>query len=212
MKYWIIARKEILDTTRDKRTLLMMIVMPLLLVPTLIGTLMKIESSQREKASEQKIKIHFIGEEFASDLYRSFEEMEKIVIVDDIPEDSLGVYLQNELLDAAVTIQNDHQSRIDKNGQAKIEIQFKGTDSFNTTREVIKLLLKSSEDQIIEKRMARLNIKQDVVQAYKVEYVDVASKQEVIGSLIGGWLPYIFILFGFMGAMYPPINPKRMKI
>ena len=53
MKYWIIAKKEILDTARDKRTLLMMIVMPLLLVPTLIGTLMKIESSQREKASEQ---------------------------------------------------------------------------------------------------------------------------------------------------------------
>ena len=49
MKYWIIAKKEILDTARDKRTLLMMIVMPLLLVPTLIGTLMKIESSQREK-------------------------------------------------------------------------------------------------------------------------------------------------------------------
>ena len=206
MKYWIIAKKEILDTTRDKRTLLMMIVMPLLLVPTLIGTLMKIESSQREKASEQKIKIHFIGEEFASDLYRSFEEMEKIVIVDDIPDDSIGVYLQKELLDAAVTIQNDHQSRIDNNGQAKIEIQFKGTDSFNTTREVIKLLLKSSEDQIIEKRMARLNIKQDVVQAYNVEYVDVASKQEVIGSLIGGWLPYIFILFGFMGAMYPALD------
>ena len=206
MKYWIIAKKEILDTTRDKRTLLMMIVMPLLLVPTLIGTLMKIESSQREKASEQKIKIHFIGEEFASDLYRSFEEMEKIVILDDIPDDSIGVYLQNELLDAAVTIQNDHQSRIDNNGQAKIEIQFKGTDSFNTTREVIKFLLKSSEDQIIEKRMTRLNIKQDVVQAYNVEYVDVASKQEVIGSLIGGWLPYIFILFGFMGAMYPALD------
>ena len=103
MKYWIIAKKEILDTTRDKRTLLMMIVMPLLLVPTLIGTLMKIESSQREKASEQKIKIHFTGEEFASDLYRSFEEMEKIVIVDDIPDDSIGVYLQNELLDAAAS-------------------------------------------------------------------------------------------------------------
>ena len=61
MKYWIIAKKEILDTARDKRTLLMMIAMPLLLVPTLIGTLMMIESSQREKASEQKIKIHFVG-------------------------------------------------------------------------------------------------------------------------------------------------------
>ena len=67
-------------------------------------------------------------------------------------------------------------------------------------------MLKSSEDEIIDKRMARLNIEQDIVQAYKVEYVDVASKQEVIGSLIGGWLPYIFILFGFLGAMYPALD------
>lgn len=206
MKYWIIAKKEILDTARDKRTLLMMIVMPLLLVPTLIGTLMKIESSQREKASEQKIKIHFVGKEFALDLYQSFESTEKIVIVNDVPEDSVGVYLQDELLDAAVTIQEDYQSKIDQNSQANIRIQFKRTDSFNTTREVIKTLLKSSEDEIIDKRMARLNIEQDVVQAYKVEYVDVASRQEIIGSLIGGWLPYIFILFGFLGAMYPALD------
>ena len=114
MKYWIIAKKEILDTARDKRTLLMMIVMPLLLVPTLIGTLMKIESSQREKASEQKIKIHFVGKEFAPTLYRSFESMEKVVIVNDIPEDSVEIYLQNEVLDASVTIQEDYQSKIDQ--------------------------------------------------------------------------------------------------
>ena len=169
----------------------MMIAMPLLLVPTLIGTLMMIESSQREKASEQKIKIHFVGKEFAPILYRSFESVEKVVIVNDIPEDMAKIYLQNEVLDASVTIQNDHQSRIDKNGQAKIQIQFKGTDSFNTTQEVIKILLKSSEDEIIDKRMARLNIEQDIVQAYKVEYIDVASKQEVIGSL-DRWLVAIY--------------------
>ncbi|MEC7853822.1 MAG: ABC transporter permease, partial [Candidatus Neomarinimicrobiota bacterium] len=154
----------------------------------------------------QKIKIHFVGKEFAPTLYRSFESMEKVVIVNDIPEDSVEIYLQNEVLDASVTIQEDYQSKIDQNSQAKIQIQFKGTDSFNTTKEVIKILLKSSEDEIIDKRMARLNIEQDIVQAYKVEYVDVASKQEVIGSLIGGWLPYIFILFGFLGAMYPALD------
>ena len=73
--------------------------------------------------------------------------MEKVVIVNDIPEDSVEIYLQNEVLDASVTIQEDYQSKIDQNSQAKIQIQFKGTDSFNTTQEVIKILLKSSEDR-----------------------------------------------------------------
>ena len=60
------------------------------------------------------------------------------MIVNDIPEDSVEIYLQNEVLDASVTIQEDYQSKIDQNSQAKIQIQFKGTDSFNTTQEVIK--------------------------------------------------------------------------
>ena len=53
MKFWIIAKKEILDITRDRRTMLMMVVLPLLLVPVLLGTVMKIDSFQKEKASEK---------------------------------------------------------------------------------------------------------------------------------------------------------------
>ena len=45
--------------------------------------------------------------------------MEKVVIVNDIPEDSVEIYLQNEVLDASVTIQEDYQSKIDQNSQAK---------------------------------------------------------------------------------------------
>jgi sodium transport system permease protein len=54
--------------------------------------------------------------------------------------------------------------------------------------------------------MKRLNLNRDVTQAYKIEYIDVASKQETLGKIVGGWLPYVFILFGFMGAMYPALD------
>jgi len=72
MKFLIIAKKEILDITRDKRTLLMMIAFPLLLMPVLIGTMMKITTSQAEKASEKEIKIAFIGQQYAPNLFNAF--------------------------------------------------------------------------------------------------------------------------------------------
>ena len=34
----------------------------------------------------------------------------------------------------------------------------------------------------------------------------MATKQETLGKIVGGWLPYVFILFGFMGAMYPALD------
>ena len=40
----------------------------------------------------------------------------------------------------------------------------------------------------------------------KLEPHNVASVQERVGGTIGGFLPYMFILFCFIGAMYPAID------
>jgi len=206
MKFWIIAKKEILDITRDRRTMLMMTLLPFLLVPVLLGTIMKIDSSQREKASERHIKICFLGKEYAPELYQSFVDMDKVIIIDQVPLDSINLYLENKFLDAVITVQKNYQLKIDQNSQANIRIQYKGTDSFDMAKEKIENLLESSKEKIIIDRMKRLNLDQDVVQAYKIEYIDVASTQETFGKIVGVWLPYIFILFGFMGAMYPALD------
>ena len=206
MKFWIIAKKEILDITRDRRTMLMMVVLPLLLVPVLLGTVMKIDSFQKEKALEELVKIRFVGKEYAPELYQAFVSMDEVAMLDQVPLDSINLYLEENLLDAAIAVQKNYQLKIDQNSQADIRIQYKGTDSFNIAREKIKSLLETSQEKIITERMARLNLKRGVVQAYNIEYIDVATKQEVLGKMIGGWLPYIFILFGFLGAMYPALD------
>ena len=206
MKFMIIAKKEILDVTRDKRTLFMMIAFPLLLMPLLIGTMMKITNSQAEKASEKELKIAFIGQQYAPELFNEFSNLDKIIILDQIPIDSLQSYIQSEYLDAAINIDPSYESNINNNSQAQINILYKGTDSFGIAKERIQVVLQKFEKSIIEIRMKKLNLKSDIAKAYDIKFNDVASQQERFGKLAGGWLPYIFILFGFMGAMYPALD------
>lgn len=206
MRSLIIAKKEIIDITRDKRTLIMMVVIPLLMVPVLLGTTLKITSSQAKKASVRQLKMKFVGQEFAPELYQSFTNLDNVIMVDQIPKDSLKNYIQEEYLDAAIIIAADYQNKIDQNSQAGIQILYKGTDSFDIVKDRITTLLKISEDEIVQKRMDRLNLKPDVATAYNIQFQDVASKKEKFGKLAGGWLPYIFIIFGFMGAMYPALD------
>ncbi|MBC8346860.1 MAG: ABC transporter permease [Candidatus Marinimicrobia bacterium] len=206
MKFLTIAKKEIIDITRDRRTIMMMIVVPLLLVPVLMGTVFKITMSQAEKASEKQLKVRFIGQQYAPNLYSAFMNMEKTIMLDQIPADSIPTYIQEEYLDAAIYIDSDYQSEIDKDGQAKITIKYKGTDSFGITKDRIRSVLKESEIEIISQRMDRLHLKPEIVKAYNVTFEDVASDQEKLGKFAGGWLPYIFIIFGFMGAMYPALD------
>ena len=206
MKFLTIAKKEVIDIFRDRRTIIMMVVVPLFLIPVLLGTVFKITKSMAEKASEKQLKVQIYGQEYAPDLYQAFADMDKVIILDQIPTDSIQSYIQQEFLDVAIHVDSDYKVNIAKNGQAKIRIQFKGTDSFGITKDRINGVLKKFENQIVSERMDRLNLKPEVVRAYSINYEDVASKQEKFGKIAGGWFPYVFIIFGFMGAMYPALD------
>ena len=206
MKFLTIAKKEVIDIFRDRRTIIMMVVVPLFLIPVLLGTVFKITKSMAEKASEKQLKVQIYGQEYAPDLYQAFADMDKVIILDQIPTDSIQSYIQQEFLDVAIHVDSDYKVNIAKNGQAKIRIQFKGTDSFGITKDRINGVLKKFENQIVSERMDRLNLKPEVVRAYNINYEDVASRQEKFGKIAGGWFPYVFIIFGFMGAMYPALD------
>ncbi len=206
MKFLTIAKKEVIDISRDRRTIIMMVVVPLFLIPVLLGTVFKITKSMAEKASEKQLKVQIYGQEYAPDLYQAFADMDKVIILDQIPTDSIQSYIQQEFLDVAIHVDSDYKVNIAKNGQAKIRIQFKGTDSFGITKDRINGVLKKFENQIVSERMDRLKLKPEVVRAYNINYEDVASRQEKFGKIAGGWFPYVFIIFGFMGAMYPALD------
>jgi len=52
----------------------------------------------------------------------------------------------------------------------------------------------------------QLNISIEALTPIVIAKVDVASRKEQIGKMLGGILPYIFIIFCFMGCMYPAID------
>ena len=83
------------------------------------------------------MKVSFFGQEYAPELYQAFADLDKVIILDQIPADSVDSYIQNEYLDAAIYVNREYQESIDQNKQAPIIIKFKGTDSFGITRDRI---------------------------------------------------------------------------
>ena len=80
-RIWIIFRKEALDTLRDRRTLMIMVGMPLLLIPLLLLAVTKIQSAQFEKAEREQQRIAFFGIEYAPELYARFEADERLLLI-----------------------------------------------------------------------------------------------------------------------------------
>jgi len=59
---------------------------------------------------------------------------------------------------------------------------------------------------ILKERVKQLNISEEAFLPIAISKVDIASPKEQIGKMVGGFLPYIFIIFCFMGCMYPAIE------
>ena len=57
-----IFRKEFTDTIRDRRTLFVMVIFPLLLMPLLLTVVTKIQTSSMKKAGEKIIRVGLVTE------------------------------------------------------------------------------------------------------------------------------------------------------
>lgn len=206
MRILTIFQKDLKDVLRDRRTILMMVVMPLLLVPGMISIVTKVQMNQVQKAEEKQLKVKFVGREFAPDLYETFKTADKVILLDMVPEDSIEAYIQEEYLDAALIIAPDDS--VDQHGVQRphIRVVYKGSESMGITRDRIQRLVDKQEQEIVQVRLKEMGLDWNVVKAYQVQYQDITSKQEMIGKIAGGYLPYLFIIFGFMGAMYPGLD------
>jgi sodium transport system permease protein len=56
------------------------------------------------------------------------------------------------------------------------------------------------------KRLQALKLRPEQIRPVIINTINCASDKKMVGQLAGGFLPYIFIAFGFIGCMYPAID------
>lgn len=196
-----VFKKELKDTLRDRRTLIMMLVIPILIFPIILNLFVSISNSFQEEAANKKVNIGMIGtkENFIAQelnaIPQTFGEKEIMYfkdssdLVDAIQTDSIqfGLEVPNErTTTTAITIfYNAAELGMQDRAEAYLEIV---------------------EGSLRKKKLNELNIVEADITPLELNYKNVASEKEVIGKLAGGMLPYIFIAFGFLGCMYPAID------
>lgn len=195
-----IFKKELKETLRDRRTLIVMIVIPVLLFPIIFKLTTSFSHNMNEKAATKKLVVGYMGEnELLTDLKLGNYEWKKF-------EDTLKIQkeIQDGNLDLGLYFEPDFDNAISENKSAKVKIIHDATDI--GYKERIEQQIQVFNQKITQKRLDSLKIDKQLFSAIEVSDSNVASPQEMIGKLAGGMLPYIFIIFGFLGCMYPAID------
>lgn len=202
-----IFKKELKDTLRDKRTLIMMLVIPVAIFPIILSLFVSVSESFSKEAAEKTIQIGVVGE---SDNY-VIKQLE--LLPEELGKKEIKVFKDTVELKAAIKVDSaqigifpssDFTTSMELRKPADVTVFFNATDLGMQDR--AKAYLETIESIAKQERYLDLDIDAEEIRPLNVNYSNVASSKEMIGKLAGGFLPYIFIAFGFIGCMYPAID------
>ena len=203
-----IFKKELKETLRDKRTMIMMVVIPLLVFPVLINLVTSVSGSYADSAEEKIFKIGIIGDtndylaQKLNEIPNSFGPKELLAYKGD--SSKMFSDYESEQLDLLLFYGPNLKQQLDANKKARVKWTLDRTKMGHSER--AKSYMQIIEAEARFSRYDALGIDEQALIPFDIVYDNTASKQQMIGEIAGGFLPYIFIAFGFMGCMYPAID------
>lgn len=188
----VVIAKEILDILRDKRTVIVMFIVPILIGPVLMVGFTSLSKQSQQKASEQKLKIAYKGKTPVIDKSLSATTTEWIES-EDIPKT-----LEDKKADIG----------LDMSDIKKIKIIYDSTQTFfgvYLTR-LKQDIIKPSVDKWVKETMKQLGIEESQLEPFKLEEVNIAPKEKQAGFSLGMLFGYLITLTVFMNGMLAAID------
>ena len=202
-----IFKKELIDTLRDRRTLMMMLVIPILIFPITLNVFVSISASFQEEAAVKTLKVGIVGDKnsyFAQQLNDIPSEMgaKKLVFFKDSA--SLMTELKKDSIQLGIITEKRFNQTLEAQLPARVTWYFDATEIGINER--AEQYMKIIEVKAQQKRYDELKVDFRKVTPFQTAYENIASDKKMVGQIAGGFLPYIFIAFGFIGCMYPAID------
>lgn len=199
-------RKEMRDFLRDKKTVLMMIVIPLVLYPLIFLVSMWLVSNLMMASTSKVFTIGF------EEITRS-EELEQFFRVKEADYDYTFAFVtgySDKTFEQALQEGNLHAILQEEIVDGKMTYRIVYDSSENDSVTAANMV----EDMLLEYRESlRKNIianagmsTEDVLYPLEYSYQDVATNEETVGNMFGYILPFLLITSILMGAMYPAID------
>lgn len=197
-----IFKKEMIDILRDKRTLFMGIILPLILYPVLMLIMTQIMTMSMKSMENEDINIAFEknpNKELVSVIEEYGDENnEKINIVN---TDNYKKDLEEEKIDAYIGVNGEnkienYKIHINSSKEKASSVSSKLENVFATYKN-IKVKNKIEE--------SKLDVK-ETLDPVVYETVDIAQNEELAGFVLGQILPFILIMGVLLGAIYPAID------
>ena len=201
----IVYGEELRDSLRDRRTIISMIVVPVLVMPLLMfgmGTLM---FKTMTKARQEIPRVMIIGGENSPKVLSALRAAKSLQIVPATAD------FTNQIVEkrvrAVVKLPPDFDAAIARGDKAEVDIyEYAGEIKSGFAAGNLNAFFQNLRDTTVRERLESRGVPVEVLKPFTIQRQNVAPPAKVAGSLLGGMLPYIIIILCMTGAMYPAID------
>lgn len=208
----IIFLKEMKEVLRDRKTLIFMIVLPTVIMPVLFQLMFSFMAKQEKKAQAEKIEIGIIGGELAPEMVALFKEQESFELVDGFTDKSqFKAAIQDGKIKLGLALPPETKEILDYGSQLTVDVYYNNASLTSKVIPRTQNVLNLFNDEIRRNRFNALGVsgatRQDgILEPSVLNKIGIADDRERWGEGFGGLLPYLLIIFCFVGALYPAID------
>ena len=196
----IILQKELRDTLRDRRTLLVMIVVPIVLLPALFSAVGKISSSSATQAST----VAVAGQANAPALVHALEADPRL---DLRFERDPATAVRDQRADAGLALPAGFQASVSAGRAAPVQvIQNTTRNGSSIAADRLQTDIARYSAGIVAARLQARGVSAGILAPVLVAQVDVSTKEERGGLLLSFILPLFVIIYAITGGMYTAMD------
>ena len=204
-KWQTLLVKEIVHLFRDTKTIVQTVVVPTFITPLLIGAVIWYISSIAVDEGKKTYDVA-IYDQNNTELTIKLQESERlnVLLMDSI--DQVIDDVTNDNSEIGISLGSDFTSQLKNNLSGEITIYSKNLDNFSQAQGIVSDIIDEYDDQIRNERLNNLNVDENFINPITVLDEDLTSNEEFAGSIIGGILAFLFIVYIMSGSMYPAID------
>lgn len=195
-----VYKKEMLDILRDKRTLVVMVLLPLILYPLIMIAVSQASMIMMESRDSKVLAVAFAFEPDARLQTLISERQDKYKITVSHPDDPAAAFAAHEIMSYAT------QETVDGKTVYKVYYNSSQADTV-TASDRIRDILDDYKELLISDYLAAAGLDAEaVLEPVAYTGVNIAGNEQKTGSFLGSILPFLLITALVTGAVYPAID------
>lgn len=207
---WTIYLKELLELTRDRKTLIFTILIPIFAMPLIFGGFAYVSNNMFKNAKVAEMRYAMIGKQHAPGLAERFSAQANLREVPLSSEAEIRQAISDERIKFAVVVAPGFEQALQQQSQAHVALHYNSASTVDLTHQRVREIVEGYNGVLRENALSALNLNAQqlafALNPVVLEKKSTANEREQMGAAIGGMLPYILLMVCLTSAMYPAID------